>query len=182
MLRLAGGPDAHQRGGTGRSFRHPERRQSGPALHLFDQGAGHGVRAAIEYGVRALNIANIVVFGHAHCGGIKAAIQTAAGQAPSSDFLGTWLALAKDACQAKIQDPITGESRPVPIERLQDYGYLVERASVLNSLKNLRTYPWIAERVAAGSLSLHGWWFDLETGDLWVTDPRTGQFLPVEAH
>ena len=150
--------------------------------YTFDQGAGHGVRAAIEYGVRALNIANIVVFGHAHCGGIKAAIQTAAGKAPSSDFLGTWLALAKDACQAKIQDPITGESRPVPIERLQDYGYLVERASVLNSLKNLRTYPWIAERVAAGSLSLHGWWFDLETGDLWVTDPRTGQFLPVEAH
>ena len=150
--------------------------------YTFDQGAGHGVRAAIEYGVRALNIANIVVFGHAHCGGIKAAIQTAAGQAPSSDFLGTWLALAKDACQAEIQDPITGESRPVPIELLKDYSYLVERASVLNSLKNLRTYPWIAERVAAGSLSLHGWWFDLETGDLWVTDPRTGQFLPVEAH
>ncbi len=150
--------------------------------YAFGHGTGHGVRAAIEYGVKALNVSHIVVFGHAHCGGINAAIQTAAGQAPPSDFLGAWLALAKDACHAEVEDPVTGEPRPVPINRLKDYSYLVERASVLNSVNNLHTYPWILERVNAGSLSLHGWWFDLETGDLWVTDPRTGQFLPIEAH
>ena len=150
--------------------------------YTLSQGTEHGVRAAIEYGVKALNVAHIVVFGHAHCGGIQAAIQTAAGQAPPSDFLGPWLALAKDACHAEIEDPVTGEPRPVPVERLKDYSYLVERAAVINSRNNLLTYPWIAERVAAGSLSLHGWWFDLETGDLWATHPRTGQFLPVEVH
>ncbi|MFZ1535896.1 MAG: carbonic anhydrase [Chromatiaceae bacterium] len=150
--------------------------------YAFGHGTGHGVRAAIEYGVKALNVSHIVVFGHAHCGGINAAIQAAAGQAPPFDFLGAWLTLAKDACHVEVEDPVTGELRTVPINRLKDYSYLVERASVLKSVNNLHTYPWILERVKAGSLSLHGWWFDLETGDLWVTDSRTGQFLPIEAH
>lgn len=146
----------------------------------YGGGSGHGVRAAIEYGVKELNVSHIVVFGHAHCGGIKAAIDNAAGHAHQSDFLGSWLAQAVDACHQEVVDPVSGESRPVAISLLKEYSYLVERASVLNSLQNLRGYPWIAERVAAGSLTLHGWWFDLETGDLWATHPHTGQFLPVE--
>jgi len=150
--------------------------------YAFGHGTGHGVRAAIEYGVKALNVSHIVVFGHAHCGGINAAIQAAAGQAPSFDFLGDWLTLAKDACQVEIEDPVTGEPSPVPIEQLKDYNHLVERASVLNSLKNLHTYPWILGRIKAGLLTLHGWWFDLETGDLWVTNPGSGQFLPLDTH
>ena len=111
---------------------------------------------------------------------IKAVIETATGQAPQSDFLGTWLALAEGACHHDVVDPITGQRRPVPIAQLKEYSYLVERASVLNSVRNLRGYPWLAERCAAGTLTLHGWWFDLQTGDLWVTHPQTGLFLPIE--
>src|SRR3546814_8232455 len=48
---------------------------------------------------------------------------------------------------------------------------LAERAAVTGSLHNLLTYPWISERVEQGTLALHGWWFDLETGDLWRTEP-----------
>lgn len=151
-----------------------------PPYHYGD-GTGHGVRAAIEYAVKALEVSNIVVFGHAKCGGIKAAIDTAAGHGPQADFLGPWLDLARDACHQEITDPVSGECRPVSIETLKDYSYLVERASVLNSLENLRGYPWIADRTAAGKLSLHGWWFDLEAGDLWVTHPVTGLFLPVDS-
>ncbi len=143
---------------------------------------GHGVGAAIEYGVKALNVSNIVVFGHAHCGGIKAAIDTAAGNAPEFDFIGPWLTIAEKACRQEVTDPATGELKLISIDQLRIYSYLVERQSVLYSIENLKTYPWIKDRVDAGNLSLHGWWFDLESGDLWVTNPVTGQFLPVEGY
>ena len=47
------------------------------------------------------------------------------------------------------------------------------------SLKNLMSYPWVRERVEAGNLVLHGWWFDLDTGDLWTTEPGGTQLMPV---
>lgn len=143
-------------------------------------GQGQGVRAAIEYAVQHLGVSDIVVFGHARCGGIKAAIDTAAGNAPETDFIGPWLEMARPACHQEVVDQETGERRPVPIENLQEYSYLVERASVLQSVENLRTYPWIRDRLDAGQITLHGWWFDLETGDLWTTSPKDGHFLPVE--
>jgi len=141
---------------------------------------GYGVRAAIEYGVKALEVSHIVVFGHAHCGGIKAAIDTAAGHAPEFEFIGPWVAIAEQACKQEITDPVTGKKKPVSIGQLTDFAYLVERRSVLNSIENLKTYPWIKERIEASELTLHGWWFDLESGDLWVTHPEKGHFLPVE--
>lgn len=145
-------------------------------------GRGYGVRAAIEYGVKALKVSHIVVFGHAHCGGIKAAIDTAAGHASEFDFIGPWVTIAEQACKQEVTDPATGEKKPVSIDQLKDFAYLVERRSVLNSIENLKTYPWIKERVVAGDLRLHEWWFDLESGDLWVTHPEAGQFLPVETY
>jgi carbonic anhydrase len=148
----------------------------------FGDGRGHGVRAAIEYGVKALKVSNIVVFGHAHCGGIKAAIDTAAGEAPAFDFIGPWLTIAKDACEQVLANREDKADATLSIARLKEYAYLVERQSVLNSIDNLKTYSWIRELVDAGELQLHGWWFDLETGDLWVTHPETGRFLPVEGH
>lgn len=141
---------------------------------------GDGVRAAIEYGVKALEVSHIVVFGHAHCGGIKAAIDTAAGHAPEFEFIGPWVAIAEQACKQEVTDPVTGQKKPVSFSQLKDFAYLVERRSGLNSIENLEIYPWIKERIEANELTLHGWWFDLESGDLWVTHPENGQFLPVE--
>lgn len=145
----------------------------------YGGGTGQGVRAAIEYGVKMLQVSHIVVFGHAQCGGIKAAIDTAAGDAPASDFIGSWLVLAQDACCQETTDS-NGKLHQLPAAALKEYSYLVERASVLNSLANLRGYPWVVERVAAGTLTLHGWWFDLQTGDLWVTAPNGDTFMPLD--
>ena len=72
-----------------------------------------------------------------------------------------------------------GQPLLAPLERLKDNPALVERASVAGSLKNLMTYPWVRERVEAGTLVLHGWWFDLDTGDLWATEPGSTQLMPV---
>ena len=65
------------------------------------------------------------------------------------------------------------------MQRLRENAHLVERAAIAGSLKNLLSYPWVRERVEAGTLVLHGWWFDLDTGDLWATEPGGMQLMPV---
>lgn len=143
--------------------------------HHFD-GAG----AAIEYAVRDLKVDHIIVLGHAHCGGIKAMLGAAGGQWPQRDFIGNWVSMAMDASRLYLSDKdAQGQPVQASLERLKGNPALVERASVAGSLKNLMSYPWVRERVEAGSLVLHGWWFDLDTGDLWATEPGGTQLMPV---
>jgi carbonic anhydrase len=49
----------------------------------------------------------------------------------------------------------------------------------MNSLDNLRTFPWLAEREKQGSLSLHGWWFDMDGGALWCHSPPDRTFTQL---
>lgn len=150
-------------------------------------GKYDGARAAIEYAVRDLQVRHIVVLGHACCGGIKALLGSLTGQRLERDFVGSWVSMALDACFKYLLNP-TGGTRPpeggmevaeVDLGTLCQHPHLAERAAIRGSLANLTTYPWIRERIAQGSLSLHGWWFDLETGDLWRTDADNLNFLPV---
>lgn len=139
-----------------------------------------GAGAAIEYAVRDLKVDHIIVLGHAHCGGIKAMLGAAGGQLLQSDFIGNWVSMALDASRLQLSEKdAQGQPLLAPLERLKDNPALVERASVAGSLKNLMTYPWVRERVEAGNLVLHGWWFDLDTGDLWATEPGGTQLMPV---
>lgn len=143
-------------------------------------GLGHGVRAALEYGVKALGVSHVVVFGHAHCGGVKAMIDTARGKPPAFEFIGPWLNVAAGVCDRVLAELAAERGRDVDTDDLAVHAALVERDSVLHSLDNLRTYPWIQERIEAGALAVHGWWFDLDDGRLWATHPRTGAFLPFD--
>ena len=151
------------------------------------EGNYDGARAAIEYAVRDLGVSHIVVLGHAHCGGIKALLATLSGQRLERDFIGSWVSMALDACFKYILNP-GGKTQPatgdmevneVDMGTLCQHQHLAERAAIRGSLANLATYPWIKERMADGTLSLHGWWFDLETGDVWSTDEDNTNFLPV---
>ena len=147
----------------------------------YRPGAGlDGVGAAIEYAVRDLKVAHVIVLGHAHCGGIKALLNTVGGQRPARDFIADWVSMAAAACYHYIPDPDRGDAvKPVSLDSLKDHPYLVERAAIQGSLRNLLSYPWLKAAVDDGALSLHGWWFDLESGDLWATDPENALFLPV---
>jgi carbonic anhydrase len=155
-----------------------------PAYNI--EGKYDGARSAIEYAVRDLEIEHIVILGHAHCGGIKALLKSLSGEKIPRDFIGDWVSIAMDGCVRYVLDQLeevdndTGASvREVDVENLCAHQHLVERASIRGSLDNLLTYPWIKERVDLGKLNLHGWWFDLENGDLWATDADNTVFLPV---
>ena len=123
-------------------------------------GQYHGTSAAIEFAVRDLGVSEILVLGHSSCGGIGALRDLAHGHPETREFIGPWVTLAAGACCAANAD-----------------AHEVEQAAIRQSIGNLRAFPWLAEREAAGELTLHGWWFDLEAGALWqLADDK---FVPV---
>lgn len=142
-------------------------------------GNYHGTSAAIEYAVRVLKVAHVIVLGHAQCGGIQGLIRLRTGETLDDDFVSPWVSIAGAACDPYILRD--GESvNAADAERLLESPAKVERAAVRASVENLMTFPFVRERMEQGELSIHGWWFDLETGDLWAIDPDSKIFMPVE--
>ena len=129
----------------------------------------YGTRAAIAYAVLALNVRNIVVMGHAQCGGIGAAIDPHA--AHGVPYVNEWVDLAKPAVEAAHGQP-HGHGL--------DKNQATEREAVKLSVKRLLDYPFIAERVKAGKLAVDGTRFNIATGVLELLDQKTGQFHPVK--
>ena len=124
--------------------------------------AYHGTSAALEFGVRVLKVQDLVVMGHGLCGGVKALLD---GPPPEvSDFVAPWISIAAPARQ-KVLTCDDGADRQL----------CCEQEVVRLSLDNLRTFPWIAEPIAAGTLRLHGAHFDIRTGKLRLLGPD-GQF------
>jgi carbonic anhydrase len=121
----------------------------------------HGTSAAVEFAVRVLKVDRIVVMGHALCGGISALLGGAPPEA--RDFVAGWMGIAQRARTVALRcdDP----------EQRQE---IAEHEAVRISLDNLMTFPWVAEAVAAGRLSLHGAHFGVATGRL-VLVPAQGE-------
>ncbi|MGE6785034.1 carbonic anhydrase [Ensifer adhaerens] len=130
-------------------------------------GHYHSTSAALEFAVQSLRVSDIVVMGHGRCGGIKAALDPDAEPLSPGDFIGRWMHLLKPAAeQIQSNDVMTQAERQRALERV----------SIRNSLANLRTFPCVQILEAKGKLHLHGAWFDISTGELWVMDPTTGDF------
>jgi carbonic anhydrase len=132
-----------------------------------DTGSQHGTSAAIEFAVHGLNVEHIVVLGHASCGGVKAVYDNAAPLA-AGDFIGKWMSQIEPL--ARRLEP-RGPVRADNIRRL-------ELAVVEQSLANLMTFPYIRRLVEEGKLKLHGTYFGVATGLLFVRDEATGEFHP----
>src|ERR1700709_2061615 len=133
----------------------------------------HGVSAALEYAVQVLKIKHIVVMGHAQCGGIKAFIDDAAPLSPG-DFIGKWMAMF-------IKPGEVVEQREH--ESMQDFTVRIEKAAVFRSMENLMTFPFVQAAVERGALQLHGAYFGVSEGSLFVLDRDAKEFLSVrEAH
>ena len=131
----------------------------------------HGTSAAIEYAVRGLDVEHIVILGHALCGGIAALVDGDKSAFADFDYLSTWTNVAQDVREQAVER-LKGRSR-------DDIVRAVEQAAVVNSVRNLMSFPWIAERVADGKLVLHAWWFNLTKGQLYAFNPNTLTFDPV---
>jgi carbonic anhydrase len=129
----------------------------------------HGVSAALEYAVSVLRVKHIVVLGHAQCGGIRAFIDKAAPLSPG-DFIGKWMAMfIKPGEKVEQRDH----------ETMQDFTVRIEKAAVFRSLENLMTFPFVQAAVERGELNLHGAYFGVAEGSLFVLDQAAKEFHSV---
>lgn len=138
-----------------------------------------GQNAAIEYAVKHLNVAGIVVMGHASCGGIHALISSKDKSAnaghhhgEADEFIGSWIAGAERAYE-KVESLYPDAS---PEEKSR----ACEMWNARLSTENLLTFPWIKEAVEQGKLHLHAMYFDLQKGELLVFDPKDGNYRKVD--
>jgi carbonic anhydrase len=129
----------------------------------------HGVSAALEYAVTVLKVPHIVVLGHAQCGGIRAFVDKAAPLSPS-DFIGRWMAMF-----IKPGEVVEQRER----ETMQEFTVRIEKAAIFRSLENLMTFPFVRSRVESGEMQLHGAYFGVAEGSLFVLDKATKEFQSV---
>jgi len=137
----------------------------------FEEGGGrHGVSAAIEFAVNQLEVPEIVIMGHGSCGGVNAALTQNFAGLPNGEggFIGHWVDLLDRARDRIVAEHGHGD----------DATRELELETVRVSLANLRTFPRVAEREAAGKLTLRGAYFAIRDGILWVMG-EDGNFAPA---
>jgi len=134
-------------------------------------GEYHGTSAAVEYAVRTLRVAHVVVLGHSECGGVKGCHDMCSGHAPelekTTSFIGRWMDILRPGYEAVQGLPVA-----------EQVGAL-ERQAVVVSLRNLITFPFVAEAIADERLTLHGLWNDIGAGGLEQFDPEREVFVPI---
>ncbi len=134
----------------------------------FESRAEDGsTAAAIEYAVQALGVDAIVVCGHSNCGGC-AALYSDATQMKDLPHTARWLEFA-----AEVKSRVTRLQRS---DSLAEREWLTERVNVLVQMRHLLSYPYVAEKVAAGNLRLMGWYYAIETGAVLNFNDATGHF------
>ncbi len=145
-------------------------RNAGNIVPPFSQQNG-GVSSAIEYAVVALGVRDVVVCGHSDCGAMKGLMTPEAlGKMPN---VAAWLRHAAAA------ERIVCEAYPADMDPKERHRALALE-NVMVQLSNLRTHPSVAGALAKGELSLHGWFFEIETGELLAYDGEAGRFVSLE--
>jgi carbonic anhydrase len=138
-------------------------RNVGAFIPPYDGSHGlHGTMAAIEFAVLSLEVERIVVCGHSHCGAIRASYE---GVPDEAIALKAWLKLGSEAL-------LPVRSSPEALRR-------TEQRAVVLQLERLMGYPMVKRKVEAGTLTLHGWHYVIEDGEIHVFDAQQGAFLPA---
>ncbi|MEP2736369.1 MAG: carbonic anhydrase [Erythrobacter sp.] len=140
----------------------------------YEQTPGlHGVSAAVEFAVQFLKVKQILVMGHGRCGGCQAALTQDLRDAETGEggFVANWVHLLDGPREAVAQEHgVTGRAAELAMEF----------AAIKLSLENLRSFPFVAEKEAAGAIKLRGAHFSISEGVLYSLDSATGEFISEE--
>ncbi len=131
----------------------------------------HSTASGIEYAVSVLNVKDIIICGHSHCGACQHLYEEI--EDPSLVHTKKWLELGKSAKTSAI----LGLGVNAPKEKLLR---LTEKLSVVKQIENILTYPLVKNRFENGSLHIHGWYYDIETGGIDYYNPESYEFLPLK--
>ncbi len=134
-------------------------------------GHQHGTSAAVEYAVKALKVAHLIVMGHTKCGGVAGCHAMCSGHAPDledeSSFVGRWMDILRPGYDRVTSLP---EAEQIPA---------LEREAVMVSLENLMGFPFVREAVESEQMTLHGLIHDIGDGTLFQYDGVDGKFVRV---
>jgi len=131
----------------------------------------HATASGIEYAVSILSVEEIIICGHTHCGACKALYE----KIEDSSLIHTrkWLELGESAKTSAVLS--LGANAPK-----EDLLRLTEKLSVIKQVENILTYPPVKKRFEEGSLRIHGWYYDIETGYIEYYNADTYEFLPLK--
>ena len=127
--------------------------------------------AAIEFALHVLRVKDIIVCGHSECAAMRALLGHELPEGTPN--LHEWLDVGRSVVD-RIDDS------PVARRDLPPHNHL-SQVNVLQQLDHLRSYPIVKERLDAGALTLHAWWFDLTEAEVLVFDAEAGRFVPLGA-
>jgi carbonic anhydrase len=135
-----------------------------------DNDSLHGTSAALEFAVTDLEVESIIVLGHTQCGGIKSLMDTPESHSPDT-FIGKWMQQLEG-----VRDEILNDDTIT--DQPSRYS-CCEKKGIQQSLQNLMTFPWVKERVEAGTLTLHGWRYDINSSELCSMDEDNGRLTII---
>jgi carbonic anhydrase len=121
--------------------------------------AHHGTSAALEFGICHLDVKHLILLGHSQCGGIKAAI--ADQPTESGDFINNWVSIIKNP-HFHSKDP-------------DEYA----KSALQQSHRNCLSFPWIKEKVEQRKLTIHLWFFDIKSGQIFNYHPEDTEYHPL---
>ncbi|NED19820.1 carbonic anhydrase [Streptomyces sp. SID9913] len=145
-----------------------ELRTEGNIVPPYRAQAVCGVAGSLEFAVQSLQVPDIVVCGHSHCGAVEGLMRPQHVQ--TMPLVRRWLSRAGRRPRAGELWQIQGLGQD-PTEATQQH--------VLTQLDHLRSYPFIARRLSSGRLRLHGWYYTVETGEVLFAVPGTRAFKPL---
>ena len=134
-------------------------------------GHHHGTSAAVEYAITGLKVAHLIVVGHSGCGGVEGCYNMCAGKAPeleeASSFVGRWMDILRPGYEQLPEGDDEMRKRTL------------EKTSVVISLQNLMSFPFVKTAVENEDLSIHGLWNDIGEGIVEAYDPKTASFKAI---
>ncbi|OMO67689.1 Carbonic anhydrase [Corchorus olitorius] len=130
-------------------------RNIGNMVPQFDQLRHAEIGSVIEYAVKHLEVANILVMGHSHCGGIERLMELP-DPTLTHDFLDEWVKIGLPA-----KNKVLEQCNHLGTEEQKR---LVEKESVKNSMANLLTYPFVRNAVVNGTITLRGGYYNFDSG------------------
>ncbi len=121
--------------------------------------AHHGTSAALEFGIRFLNINHLILLGHSQCGGIQSLLNEESIR--HNDFIMNWVSVIKAHQECD--------------HGTDDYAKL----ALHKSHENCLSFPWIADKVTEEKLTIHLWFFDIQSGQLFTYSEQEQKYIPL---
>ena len=143
-------------------------RNPGNLAPIYSGDVAVGVSASIEYAVTALKTPHVIICGHSDCGAVKGILHPEA--VADMPAVARWLRYGDEA-RRRLESQAPGAEEEERLRRLTELNVLVQ-------MEHLATHPAVQQALAEGRLAIHGWIYEIETGEVRAYDPARGVFVP----